>query len=120
MEFDLGPRIFSENNADNIEAIFHLAYSKNIAVNACGSDDLTLFSQVDGSRWIGKIDGAPRFDLDKTKYIAVESDQVDLAGHRGIVQISADRHFEVRSDDSVALLSEKSRCQIFAALSKNS
>jgi hypothetical protein len=119
VKFDLRPRAAFKHDADHIKTIFHLADPENISINPCGSDDLALLSEIDGSGRFRKVYGTSRFHLDKSKHVPVESDQVYFACYRGLIEISADRDLKICGNDRIAAAFKIFSRKVFAALAKD-
>jgi hypothetical protein len=70
--------------------------------------------KVDGRYSGGKLLGAARFDLGKTKHVAIERYEVDLAGNLYADTASADGRLEISHYQPVASSFEIAGCEIFA------
>lgn len=86
--------------------MFHLPNVENTSVNLSSPRDLSLLASIDGRDNWCKFIRTPGLDLDKTKRLAVESDQIDLACDRHSFAVASDRNFEICDDETVAVFEE--------------
>lgn len=94
----------TENNADDIVSIRHFCYVENSPVDLCRACYLSLFAKRDRRARFCEIICDSCLDLDETKRLSVQGNDVDLARYFGTVRVSSDRHFEISENDSVAVL----------------
>ena len=88
---------------DHVVPYRHIRDSEKSAINASGPRDLPHLLLIDGRDNRNENFRTPRFDLDKTQCPVFERNDVDLTGNGRPGTIAANRNFEIRHDDTIAV-----------------
>lgn len=80
---------------------------------------MTLFTNVHGSDNRSKVFRSSRFDLDKTKRFALQSNNVDLAAHLHALAVTAYRNSKIGQDKAKTILEKIVSSQRLAAFAKH-
>ncbi len=88
---------------DHVVPYRHVRDSEKSAINASGPRDLPHLLLIDGRDNRNESFRTPRFDLDKTQCPVFERNDVDLTGNGRPGTIAANRNFEIRHDDTIAV-----------------
>src|SRR5436190_21403426 len=115
---DLRFGVIGHQNGNDIKAVFHVPYSKDSPVDLGGARNLSLLTGIDRGDDRRKFIRPPRFNLDETKGLAIQRDEVDLAGDLHAFAVASDRDFEICYYETVVIFREIFGGQSLAALAE--
>jgi hypothetical protein len=115
---DPGRRFRMYDYTYHIVTKIYICDAKYLAVFARGAYDLALLAQIDGVFGRGEIGASARLDLDKTKRIFVQRDEIDLGMHRDAAACASDRDPEICGNGTEAGFFEKLNGQTLSATAK--